>query len=50
VPSLFEDQFSPHVFLIDFKLGACHLFVLLVHALAAIYEGEPAICNVLKTH
>jgi hypothetical protein len=32
--SLFEDQYSPHVLLIDFKLGACHLFVLLVHALA----------------
>ena len=35
--SLFEDHFSPHGFLIDLKVGACHVLVLLVHARAAIY-------------
>jgi hypothetical protein len=38
--SLFEDQRSPHAFLIDFKVSARHVFVLLVHALAAIYAGR----------
>jgi hypothetical protein len=38
--SLFEDQCSPHAFLIDFKVSACHLFILLVHTLAAIYAGS----------
>jgi hypothetical protein len=37
---LFEDQCSPHVFLIDCKVSACHVFVLLVHALAAIYADS----------
>jgi len=37
---LFEDQCSPHAFLIDFKVSACHVFALLVHALAAIYAGR----------
>jgi hypothetical protein len=38
--SLFEDQRSPHVFLIDLKVSACHMFVLLVHDLAAIDKGS----------
>ncbi|WP_157467635.1 hypothetical protein [Edaphobacter aggregans] len=37
---LFEDQCSPHGFLIDFKVSACHMFILLVHALAAIYAAS----------
>jgi hypothetical protein len=37
--SLFEDQCSPHVFVIDLKLRACHVFVLLVHALAATHTA-----------
>jgi hypothetical protein len=28
--SLFEDQCFPHVFLIDLKLSACHVLVLLL--------------------
>ena len=37
---LFEDQCSPHTFLIDFKVSACHVFALLVHGMAAIYAGR----------
>jgi hypothetical protein len=36
---LFEDQCSRHPFLIDFKVSTCHVFVLLVHALAGVYAG-----------
>ena len=43
---LFEDQCSPHTFLIDFKVSACHVFVLLVHALAAIYTGGRPIATI----
>jgi hypothetical protein len=37
--SLFEDECFPHVLLIDFKLGARHVLILPVHALAAIFAG-----------
>jgi hypothetical protein len=37
---MFEGQCSPHTFLINFKVSACHMFVLRVHILAAIYAGS----------
>src|SRR5258705_13830538 len=43
---LLEDQCSPHAFLIDFKVSACHVFVLLVQALAAIYAGSRPIATI----
>jgi cytochrome c biogenesis protein CcdA len=43
---LFEDQCSPHAFLIDFKVSACHVFALLVHALAAIDAGSRPIAAI----
>ena len=38
-----ENQRLPHSILIDFKVSACHMLVLLVYGLAAIDEGQPAI-------
>ena len=37
---LFDEQCSPHAFLINFEVCACHVFILLAHTLEATYAGS----------